>query len=116
MSRLLVIAAIPAMLVAAVRVVFLILALWDQHPFWVFEPLNLSEAAALRDGGEVARLLAEGHDPNAVYLVRGGFLRDDEMRVTPIEAALASRRDEIVQLLRDGGAHLPATIEGKPKD
>lgn len=116
MSRLFVIAAIPAVLAAAARVVFLILAIWDLHPFWLFEPLNLSEAASLRDGGEVARLLAEGHDPNAVYPVRGGFLRDEEIRVTPIEAALASRRGEIVQLLIDAGAHAPVTIEGKPQD
>ena len=106
--RLLLLAAMPAAIAAAARVVFLILAIWDLHPFWLWEPLNLSEAAALRDRGEVARLLRDGKDPNAVYVVRRGFIRDYSMRLTPIEAGQASRRDEIVQLLIDAGARLPS--------
>jgi hypothetical protein len=97
-------ACVPAALLALARVLFLILAIWDLHPFWLRERLNLAEAAALRDRGEVARLLAEGHDPNAIYLVRRGFIRDYAMRLTPIEAAEATRRDEVVQLLLDAGA------------
>ena len=65
--KLLLVAMIPAGLLALTRVVFLVLALWDVHPFWLWEPLNLAEAAALRDRGEVARLLAAGEDPNATY-------------------------------------------------
>ena len=97
------------------RVVFLVLALWDVHPFWRWEPLNLAEAAALRDSGEVARLLAEGENPNGVYRVRGGVVRNSPMEMTPMAAALAARRDEIVQLLLDGGAR-PQTpdAEGTP--
>ena len=70
----LLVAAAPAALLALTRVVFLVLAVWDVHPFWRWEPLNLAEAAALRDGGEVARLLAEGEDPNATYRVRRGVV------------------------------------------
>jgi hypothetical protein len=102
--RLLVVAMAPAALLALARVVFLVLALWNAHPFWRWEPLNLAEAAALRDGGEVSRLLADGHDPNAVYPVRGGMIRDYPMQVTPMAAALAARRSEIVQILLDAGA------------
>ena len=98
------IASLPAAILTAARLVFLILAIWDIHPFWLWERLNLSEAAALRDRGEVSRLLREGHDPNATYLVRRGFLRDYAMRLTPLQAAQASRRDEIVQILLDAGA------------
>ena len=101
-------AMIPPALLAVARVVFLVLAVWDVHPFWWWEPLNLAEAAALRDRGEVARLLAQGDDPNATYRVRRGFVRDYPMQMTPIAAAIAARRDEIVQLLLDGGAKPPS--------
>ena len=105
MSRkMLLVAMIPPALLAVARVVFLVLAVWDVHPFWLWEPLNLAEAAALRDRGEVARLLAEGRDPNATYRVRRGFIRDYPVEMTPMAAAVAARRDEIVQILLDGGA------------
>jgi hypothetical protein len=100
----LLVACVPAALLAVARVVFLILSIWDLNPFWLRERLNLAEAAALRDRGEVARLIAEGHDPNATYLVRRGFIRDYAMRLTPIQAAEATNRDEVVQLLLDAGA------------
>jgi hypothetical protein len=110
MSRkMMLVAMTPAALLALTRVGFLVLAVWGVHPFWLPEPLNLAEAAALRDSGEVARLLAEGKDPNATYRVRRGFVRDNAMDMTPIAAATAARRDEIVQLLIAGGArpHTP---------
>jgi hypothetical protein len=103
----LLVATIPAALLAAARIVFLVLAAWDIHPFWMSEPLNLAEAAALRDRGEVARLLVEGADPNGTYRVRRGFLRSYAMEATPIQAAIAARRDEIVQILLDAGATPP---------
>jgi hypothetical protein len=102
--RLLLVAIVPAALLTAARVVFLVLAIWDLHPFWLWEPLNLAEAAALRDRGEVARLLAEGHDPNATYRVRRGAVRSYAMQMTPLNAALSARRDEIVQILIDAGS------------
>ena len=102
--RLLIIAMVPAALVAVARVVFLVLSVAGLHPFWMSEPLNLAEAAALRDRGEVARLLAEGADPNGIYLVRRGFVRNYPIKMTPVAAAMAARRDEIVQILLDGGA------------
>ena len=110
----LLVAMIPPALLALARVVFLVLAVWDIHPFWLFEPLNLAEAAALRDRGEVARLLAEGENPNATYRIRRGFVRDYAVEMTPMAAALAARRDEIVQLLLDAGARPHTPEEGTP--
>ena len=110
----LLVAMIPPALLAVARVVFLVLAVWDVHPFWLWEPLNLAEAAALRDRGEVARLLAEGQDPNATYRVRRGFIRDYPVEMTPMAAAVAARRDEIVQILLDGGAKPQTDVEGTP--
>jgi hypothetical protein len=43
--RALMLASLPVALLALARVVFLILAIWDIHPFWLWEPLNLAEAA-----------------------------------------------------------------------
>ena len=108
-------ATVPAALLAVARVVVLVLAGWGVHPFWLSEPLNLAEAAALRDRGEVARLLAEGSDPNATYRVRRGFVRDYAVQMTPMAAAIAARREEIVQILLDAGArpHAP-DAEGTP--
>jgi hypothetical protein len=100
----LLVAMLPPALLALTRVVFLVLAVWGVHPFWLYEPLNLAEAAALRDRGEVARLLAAGKDPNATYRVRRGFVRDYPVAMTPMAAAMATRRDEIAQILLDAGA------------
>jgi hypothetical protein len=107
--RLLLVAAAPAALLAIVRVAFLVLAFWDIHPFWHWEPLNLAEAAALRDRGEVSRLIAEGQDPNATYRVRRGMVERYPVEITPMAAALSARRDEIVEILLDAGAqpHTP---------
>ena len=111
----LLVAMAPPALLALARVVFLVLAVWDVHPFWLWEPLNLAEAAALRDRGEVARLLAAGEDPNATYRVRRGIARNYPMQMTPMAAALSARRDEIVQLLLDSGAKpLAPDAEGAP--
>lgn len=96
--------ALPAVVLAIARLVLLALAVQGAHPFWPWERLTLSEAAALRDAGEVSRLLAEGQDPNRRYEVRRGFLKSGALHITPMEAAVAARRPEIVQLLLDGGA------------
>ena len=109
----LLIATAPALLLGLIRVSFLVAALWDVHPFWRFHPLNLAEAAALRDRGEVARLLAEGQDPNATYHVRRGMLPNNTAQATPMAAARAARRDDILQILVDSGAK-PDTPEQEP--
>lgn len=99
--------AAPAIVMCIVLVVCLALATAGAHPFWQWQPLTLSEAAALRDAGEVARLLREGHDPNRSYGVRAGLLSSRSAELTPMQAAQAADRPEIVQLLVDSGVPPP---------
>lgn len=93
----------PVVLLAIAYVVTLSLSMSGDNPLWRTEPLNLSEAAALRDRGEVARLLAAGDDPRAARPVRGGFLYQEPVTLTPTEAAVLADRPEILQLLLDYG-------------
>lgn len=76
-------------------------------PFWHGGPLTLSEAAALRDQGEVTRLAASGEDPNGVYALRPGVLAASGL--TPLEAAVGARRAEMVELLMLRGARVDAS-------
>lgn len=79
------------------------------RPFAATPVLTLSEAAATRDAGEVVRLIEqEGTDPNRPYPVRAGILRDEATSLLPLEAAVASRRAEIVRLLLRQGATVSA--------
>ena len=93
----------PVVVLAIAFVVTLILSVSGDNPVWRTEPLNLSEAAALRDRGEVARLLAAGADARGPMPVRGGFLFQDQTSLTPAEAAVLADRPEILQLLLDFG-------------
>ena len=70
--------------------------------FWRGGSLNLAEAAALRDAGEVVRQITAGADPNASYPLRRGILAAPSL--TPLEAAVGARRAEIVELLMAHGA------------
>ena len=94
----------PAGLLAAATLVFLGLAVFGRDPIWAPMPMTLSEAAASGNAGEVARLLAEGHDPNGQYAVQAGLLTRGTVVVTPLEAADRTGRSEIAALIiRAGG-------------
>jgi hypothetical protein len=105
-----VIAAIPGAVAFAVALG--VVAGWaaGRQPFWPTPDLTLSEAAALRDLGEVYRLTAyEGADPNRAWPVRAGLLPDNRPAViSPLAAAVESRRFEMVRLLVHQGASPPA--------
>ena len=77
-------------------------------PLWRVEPLTLAEAAALRDNGEVVRLIQSGHDPNKPGTVRAELLRNDAQVVTPLEAAVGIDRPDMVETLLENGATLDA--------
>ncbi len=98
--------AAPGIALASLLLVGLALASVDQHPLWRFEPLNPSEAAALRDAGELGKLLQQGLDPNRAYQIRAGVFSSEPVIMTPIEAAIAANRPEIVDMLIESGAIL----------
>ncbi len=68
--------------------------------------MTLSEAAALHDNGEVARLIGLGEDVNGTSLVRSGILANHSLVLTPIEAAVASERADMVEVLLERGARV----------
>lgn len=78
-------------------------------PLWHVEPLTLPEAAALRDNGEIMRLIDRGADPNRAGTVRANFLHNDPLVVTPLEAAVGADRTDVVEVLIDNGATIDAT-------
>jgi hypothetical protein len=98
----------PIVALATAGALSLMLGAGGNNPVWRSEPLNLAEAAALRDIGEVARLLSQGADPRAERHVRAGFLYTYPARLTPMDAAVRGDRPEIVQLLLDSGLALDA--------
>jgi len=96
-----------ALLILATAVMLLGLP-FGIDPLWRVEPLTLAEAAALRDNGEVMRLIAAGEDPNKAGTVRAELLRNDALVVTPLEAAVGIDRPDIIEVLLDNGAVLDA--------
>jgi hypothetical protein len=99
-------AAAPALVAVAVSASIVVTAATGDPLFWRGGSLTLSEAAALRDHGELVRLIAAGSDPNAVYPLRAGVLAARSL--TPLEAAVGARRAEIVELLTLHGATIDA--------
>ena len=100
-------AAVPAAwLVAATALVF---AAWAGYtPFLTPSDLTLSEAAVVRDHLEILRQIEAGVDPNRPGRIRADLVRPDESMMTPLEAAVISRRLETVELLHRHGARIDA--------
>lgn len=104
-------AAGPAIVIAAVEAVVLVIALFGNHPRWPDMQLNLSEASAVRDHAEVVRLLRAGESPDARRPVRPGLVGNDAVvEATPLEAAVSIRRTEVVNLLFEYGLR-PSSAE-----
>jgi hypothetical protein len=99
---------VPGALLIVATAAMLLALPFGVDPLWYVEPLTLPEAAALRDNGEIVRLIDRGADPNAAGPVRANFLREDPQVVTPLEAAVGIDRGDIVQTLLDHGARLDA--------
>jgi|SRR5215510_6417480 len=102
--------AAPACVLAAGLAVALLLGAVGRHPMWPHRELNLSEAAAVRDEAEVVRLIEYGEDPNGRREIRPGLLFDSVVRLSPLEAAVASQRAEMIELLLANGALMDAAL------
>jgi len=68
-------------------------------PFSDGGPRNGAEAAALGDAAAVVRSLQRGDDPERVRPVRPEVISSSVLQVSMIEAAVWSRRIEMVQLI-----------------
>jgi hypothetical protein len=99
-------ASVPACALGALSALALALAVVDSHPMWPEQSFNLSEAAALRDAAQVVWLIGHGEDPGTRRPVRAGYLRSYAVAVTPLEAAIAARRAEVVFIVLHYGAPL----------
>ena len=102
--------AAPSCVLAAGLAVALVLGAVGRHPMWRHQDLNLSESAAVRDEAEVVRLIENGEDPNRPRDIRPGVLFDYAVRLTPLEAAVASQRAEMVERLLANGALMDAAV------
>lgn len=100
------IVATPAAVLAGIEAMLLLAALVDPQVRWPEYRLNLAEATAVRETAEVARQLEAGADPNRRDTVRSGMLTSAAVAATPLEAAVAIRRAELIAVLRNAGARL----------
>lgn len=92
-------AAAPAAYLGLLTAGMLLRALFGAHPLWRAEPVNLSEAAALRDSATVVQLIRGGEDPYRRREIRADLLFNDRVELTAFEAAIASGRAEIMEIL-----------------
>jgi hypothetical protein len=95
----LLVTALPAALLGVMTAGMLLRALGGTHPHWRVEPLNLSEAAALRDPATVVRMIERGEDAYLRREVRADLLFNDPYALTPLEAAIASGRADVLEII-----------------
>jgi hypothetical protein len=67
-------------------------------------PRNIAEAAGLGTGAEVLRLLRSGADPHVVLPVRPEIISSTITKATGVEAAVWSRKGQLVELFDREGA------------
>ena len=104
-SKILGVAVAAPVVVATVGVLtFSGLELRGEAPFSPGPVRNIAEAAAMGHASEVLRFLAAGEDPNQVWPVRRDIISSTITMVTALEAAIWSRRVQLIELLDRQGA------------
>jgi hypothetical protein len=102
-------AALPPVVATAGVVWFSLAEMAGRTPFSSGPPANIAEAAGLGSGAEVLRLLREGHDPYVVRPLSPDVISTTVTRASAVEAAVWSRRFQLVELLdREGALADPA--------
>lgn len=81
-------------------------------PLAIAAPVNVAEAAGMGSAADVLRLLASGDDPARIHQVRPEIVSSSITKLTAFEAAIWSRRVELVQLL-DQRASIDASRRGQ---
>ena len=94
----------PVVLATLMIVAFSGLELLGRTPFAVGPFRNVAEAAGLGAASDVLRMLGNGEDPNRVMPVRGEIISSSVKQATALEAAIWSRRLELLELLDRRGA------------
>src|SRR5215212_7251973 len=89
----------PVVLTTLAVIAFSGQELRGESPFSYGPMRNIAEAAAMGHASEVLRLLAAGQDPNRVWPVRRDIISSTITEVTALEAAVWSRRVQLVELL-----------------
>jgi hypothetical protein len=98
----------PAVVATLMIVAFSGLELFGHTPFAVGPFRNVAEAAGMGAASEVLRLLGNGEDPNRVLPIRGEIISSTVRQASALEAAIWSRRRELVELLDRRGAIVDA--------
>lgn len=96
--------AVPLVAVTAGVAVFSLVELSGGTPFSLGPLRNVAEAAGMGNGAEILRLLRAGDDPQRVWPVRPEIISSSVTQATALEAAVWSRRREIIDLLNRQGA------------
>ncbi len=79
---------------------FLMLGAVNGSPsWWQVDPVNISEAAALRDRATVVRMMANGESPYVRHEIRKDLVFNNSVELTAIEAGIATHRSEVVDII-----------------
>lgn len=98
--------ALPALAWIAAATLVMVSTLLGYRALAAPADVTMAEAAVLRDEAELLRQMRHGANPNTAAPVRRGMLSDQDYILTPLEAAIAARHAEVVQLLVENGATL----------
>jgi hypothetical protein len=94
----------PVVLAVVIVLVFSAAEIAGYTQFSYEPPRNLAEAAGMGIASEALRYLRDGSDPNEVVFVRPDIISSEVTRVTALEAAIWSRRVQLVRMLDREGA------------
>jgi len=96
---------VPALSAAALLALFVVAEVAGLRPLASAPDANVAEAVAWGDAGQALAFIMSGQDPNERWAIRQDLLDSrGELHVTAIQAAVLSRRSELVALmLRHGG-------------
>ena len=70
-----------------------------QPLFWPAQPVTLTEAIGMHDTAEIVRQIALGANPNIRYDTWDILKRYQHVSVTPLEAAVATREQNLFEMI-----------------